>query len=358
MTEYSEKDLDIALTAIQDPNTRNSEEFKTWISKTENKELFIELMAQNEAIMREKYLEKSSIKLKRKIISLVAAAAAILISAIYLPDFFHHTQPQAVNKDIHFFTANTSMDEVTLEVGKSSPVVIKDSFMVVNASHPQNTAENKIEYQTITTPRGKDFHLTLSDGTKVWINTESCLKYPSMFTGKERRVKLKGEAYFKVAHNNKCPFIVCTEDIETKVLGTKFNVCSYSKEQRNITLVEGKVEVSNNVSKEAKLLLPGQNISYDIEGKPIISNVNTAAYTAWTEGMFYFEDKPLKEIMNTIGRWYNVDIYFENEDLYNITLNFWASRKTSINDAITLLNELGKVNIYIGKDNKIIVNKK
>ena len=134
---------------------------------------------------------------------------------------------------------------------------------------------------------------------------------------------LKGEAYFDVAHNDNCPFIVCTEGIDTKVLGTKFNVCSYSKEQRNITLVEGKVEVSNTLSKETTILKPGQNISFDNEEKPHIKEVNTAVYTAWTEGLFYFEDKPLKDIMSTLGRWYNVNIFFENENLYDIKFNFW-----------------------------------
>lgn len=358
MTDYSEKDLNFALDAIHDPEIRKSGEFKQWISKEENKNLYIELMAGKEAVMREKHSRKSALKKRARIISLISAAAAIAIFAIYLPDFFHQTPSQDINRDIHFFTTSTNINEVVLEMEEKAPEIIKDSFIDVKTSIQKVAPKEKISYQTIRTPRGKDFHIRLSDGTEVWLNTESSLKYPSIFTGKERRVILNGEAFFNVAHNDKCPFIVCTENIETKVLGTKFNVCSYGKEQRHVTLVEGKIEVNNNISKESVILSPGQNITYNPEDKFQINEVNTAVYTAWTEGMFYFEDKTLKEIMSTIGRWYNVDIYFENENLYNITFNFWASRNNSINDAIALLNDLGKVKIDINENNEVIVKKK
>lgn len=357
MTDYSEKDLEFALDAIQDSKIRNSKEFKEWIKKEENQKLFIELMAGKEAILRERHLKKSRFKKRARIISLISTAAAIAAFAIYLPDFFHHTPSLKTNQDIHFFIANANINEVVLEMEEKKPEIIKDSFIAIPPSTTENVTEDEIKYQTIKTPRGKDFHIKLSDGTEVWLNAETSLKFPNAFTGKERRVLLSGEAFFNVAHNDKCPFIVCTEGIETKVLGTKFNVCSYTKEQRHITLVEGKVEVNNNNSKESTVLSPGQNITYNSKDKSQINRVNTAVYTAWTEGMFYFEDKPLKEIMNTIGRWYNVDIYFENEELYNITFNFWASRNSNINDAIALLNDLGKVKIEITDDNKITVKK-
>lgn len=358
MTEYSEKDVNFALDAIQNSEVRESEKFRAWIAEEENKKLFIDLMAQKEAIMRERHLRNLRFKKRAKIISFAATVAAILTFAVFIPDFFRQTPPQNINKEIHFFTANTNINEVILEVEEKTPEVIKDSFMVINTPAKKSaTEEKKVEYQTITTPRGKDFHLTLSDGTKVWINTESSLKFPNIFTGNERRVILRGEAYFDVSPNKKCPFIVCTEGLETVVLGTKFNVYSYNKEQRNITLVEGKVKVNNTISNESTLLNPGQNISYDQTEKSTVESVNTAVYTAWTEGMFYFEDKPLKEIMSTLGRWYNVDIFFENEDLYNIKFNFWASRNTNIGEAISLLNDLGKVNISMD-NNRITINKK
>lgn len=358
MTECSEKDLSFALDAIQNPKIRESEEFKIWINKEENRTLFIELMAGKEAVMREKHLKKAVLKKRTGIISLISAAAAITIFAVFLPELFRQPSQYQTKENIQFFTANTSLDEVVLEVENKSTEIIKDSFIAMNCPDKKCKKNADIEYQTVRTPRGKDFHIILSDGTEVWLNTESSLRFPNHFTGKERRVILKGEAFFNVAHNKKYPFIVCTEGIDTKVLGTKFNVCSYNKEQRHVTLVEGKVEVNNNKSKESSILSPGQNITYDSEDKAQINEVNTAVYTAWTEGMFYFEDKPLKEIMNTIGRWYNVDIFFENEDLYNITLNFWASRNSSVSDAIALLNDLGKVKIQITENNEIIVKQK
>lgn len=358
MTDYSEKNLNFALDAIQNSEIRRSEEFRKWMAKEENKKLYIELMAQKEAIMREKHLKNTRLKKRTRIITIVATAAAIITFAIFIPDFFRQTPPQNTDKDILFFTANTNINEVILEVEKKTPEVIKDSFMVIGTPAKKDATKDKIEYQTITTPRGKDFHLTLSDGTKVWINTESSLKFPNTFTGKERRVQLRGEAYFEVAPDKECPFTVCTDGLETVVLGTKFNVCSYNKEQRNITLVEGKVKVNNTISNESTLLNPGQNIKYDKTEKSTVESVNTAVYTAWTEGMFYFEDKPLKEIMSTLGRWYNVDIFFENEKLYDIKFNFWASRNTNINEAISLLNDIGRVKISMDDNNRITVNKK
>lgn len=355
MTEYSEKDLNYALDAIQNPELRKTEEFKIWISNAENKTLFIELMAGKEALMREKYLRKSVVRKRIRIFSIVSAVAAATLFAIFLPDFFHSTPHQKMDEGIQFFTANTNVNEVILKVEDKTPEVIKDSFMIIDV--PQETvSKDEMSYQTITTPRGKDFHLTLSDGTKVWINTESSLRFPTVFSGDERRVMLKGEAYFEVAHSESCPFIVCSEGIETRVLGTKFNVCSYAKEQRNITLVEGRVEVNNTLSEESVILKPGENITYDKNEKSHVREVNTAVYTAWTEGLFYFEDEPLDEIMNTLGRWYNVNIYFDDESLYDIRFNFWASRSSGIKEAVNMLNSMGKVKIDFTGDKIMIRN--
>lgn len=116
MTEYSEKDVNFALDAIQNSEVRKSEKFRTWIAEEENKKLFIDLMAQKEAIMREKHLRNLRFKKRTKIISFIATAAAILTFAVFLPDFFRQTPPQNINKDIHFFTANTNINEVILEV--------------------------------------------------------------------------------------------------------------------------------------------------------------------------------------------------------------------------------------------------
>ena len=166
-----------------------------------------------------------------------------------------------------------------------------------------------------------------------------------VFRGKERRVELKGEACFEVAKDEEHPFIVRADGMDTRVLGTKFNVRSYKTEDRHVTLVQGKVQVTNMNSYKSVMLQPGQDLTYTETGEEKISNVNIATYTAWTEGMFYFDDAPLEEIMSFLGRWYNVNIDFEQQELYNIRLNFWANRNTHLEEALELLNKLQKVHI-------------
>ena len=123
------------------------------------------------------------------------------------------------------------------------------------------------------------------------------------------------------------------------VLGTKFNVRSYSVEDRHVTLVNGKVQVTNTVNNKSVTLRPGQDLTYTETGEEKVSEVNIATYTAWTEGMFYFEDVPLEEIMGALGRWYNVNIDFERCELYHIRLNFWANKNTHLDEALELLNK-------------------
>ena len=184
-----------------------------------------------------------------------------------------------------------------------------------------------------------------ADGTKVWLNAESRLRYPVAFNGKERRVELEGEACFEVAKDAEHPFIVCANGMNTMVLGTKFNVRSYSVEDRHVTLVNGKVQVTNTVNNKSVTLRPGQDLTYTETGEEKVSEVNIATYTAWTEGMFYFEDVPLEEIMGALGRWYNVNIDFERCELYHIRLNFWANKNTHLDEALELLNKLEKVQV-------------
>lgn len=245
---------------------------------------------------------------------------------------------------MRFFAATVSGEHVMLQMdGHHEQQLLEDSVMDIKewkTLTPDTTC-----CQTLTTPRGKSFLLVLSDGTKVWINAESSLRYPVAFNGKERRVELKGEACFEVAKDEECPFIVSADGMDTHVLGTKFNVRSYTTEDRHVTLVQGKVQVTNTNSLTSVVLQPGQDLTYTETGEEKISRVNIATYTAWTEGMFYFEDSSLEEIMSSLGRWYNVNVDFERVELYNIRLNFWANRNAHLDEAVELLNKLEKVRV-------------
>ena len=170
-------------------------------------------------------------------------------------------------------------------------------------------------YNTITVPRGGEYQLTLSDGTRVWLNAETELKYPVAFVGEGREVMLKGEAYFEVAKNVSRPFVVKTEQLDIKVLGTSFNMKSYPSETQQVTLVQGKVEV--RVGNYSRKLQPGEQLNYSSEG-PEIRNVDVKAYTAWKDRRFVFNDDLLEEVIHKLGRWYDVEFFLRDAEVRKI----------------------------------------
>lgn len=195
------------------------------------------------------------------------------------------------------------------------------------------------EVITLLTPRGGQYKLTLSDGSRVWLNAESSLSYPTVFSGKERVVELKGEAYFEVAHNNKQPFIVKTAVQKVKVLGTSFNINAYDNENRTITtLVTGRVQINDKSDRKLKLLSPLQqavNNGSDIS----IENVEADLYTSWKDGKFRFRSTPLPEVLRQIERWYDLQIDYTGVP-YTIKIHASMNRNSNLS---TLLHALEKI---------------
>lgn len=169
-----------------------------------------------------------------------------------------------------------------------------------------DTAPNRISI-----PKGRQYKLTLADGTKVWLNSASTLVYPSSFAGNERHVELSGEAYFEVAKNEAMPFTVTANGVKVKVLGTQFNVSAYSDDEFiKTTLAEGSVSLSNN--NNDVVLKPGQQgVAAENTERIAVRKVNLQQALAWKEGYFVFQDEDLKDVMKQISRWYNVDVEYE-----------------------------------------------
>ena len=165
-------------------------------------------------------------------------------------------------------------------------------------------------YNTIATPKGGEYQLTLPDGTQVWLNAETSLRYPTSFTGTERRVELTGEAYFEVTKNSQRPFVVQSGDAAIKVLGTHFNVMAYADEPfLKATLAEGSVAISKNGAE--KRLKPGQGGTIERGTDNImIAPADVEQDLAWKNGNFYFNKTELQTIMKQIARWYDLDIRF------------------------------------------------
>lgn len=199
------------------------------------------------------------------------------------------------------------------------------------------------EYNTMQTPKGRQFNLRLPDGTVVWLNAASTLRYPVAFSGKERRVEIKGEAYFEVAQNRQQPFIVSiNERAELEVLGTSFNVNAYDNEASIRTaLVEGSVRVDGNTNrpeKNAVVLKPGQMARIQGADKISVERFDTDKVLAWKNGAFNFNGASLEEIMRQLERWYDIEVEYE-KGVPDIRLGGELSRDVSLADLLKGLKE-------------------
>lgn len=172
---------------------------------------------------------------------------------------------------------------------------------------------------TLENPLGMKSSIILPDGSKVTLNAGSTLSYPSAFTGQERKVDIKGEGYFEVTHDTGHPFIVKTNDIRVKVLGTKFNVKAYDDEDNiEVTLTEGSVSVGTEYTKSFLKIQPGQQVRFDKSQKDLVKrDVNLNNYTAWKDGKFYFNGVTFGHIARQLERKFNVHIMTDSEKLKN-----------------------------------------
>lgn len=210
-------------------------------------------------------------------------------------------------------------------------------------------------YNTMTTPKGRHFIITLPDGSRVWMNSASSIRYPTVFSGRDRRVEVSGEVYFEVRKGT-IPFIVkAGQRTEVAVLGTQFNINSYSNEKSiNVTLVDGAVMVNTSGVSESAIasliLKPGQQAQVlnagpqrengDGAAIQLVNHANIEQVTAWKNGLFNFDNAKLDEVMRQLERWYDVEVVYENE-VPNIELMGKLSKGVTLNELTAVLNDLG-----------------
>ena len=203
--------------------------------------------------------------------------------------------------------------------GNSMVMKLNSGQLAYNSSKASATSSNEVLYNTITTPRGGQFQIVLPDGSKVWLNAASSLRFPTDFVGGERLVEITGEAYFEVAKfsspvtsgKGAMPFIVqLTDGSQVKVLGTHFNINAYADEASvNTTLLEGSVLVKKG--KSIRKLAPGQQARMNASGMNIINGVDLEQVVAWKNGLFNFHEESLQSAMRQISRWYDVEVVFD-----------------------------------------------
>lgn len=194
----------------------------------------------------------------------------------------------------------------------SSWIVIKCLFY----DGAQVIESKKTLYNKIIVPRGGEFFLTLSDGTEVWLNADSELEYPVNFVADERAVKLRGEAYFKVKKDTTKPFRVTSGEYRLQVYGTEFNMNTYHQEEIQVVLVQGAVGFRANLSTPELRLKPNQlGVANELTGKTEIKEVDVYPYIAWKNQDVVFMNERLESIMEKIERWYDVNVFFQNDSL-------------------------------------------
>lgn len=209
----------------------------------------------------------------------------------------------------------------------------------------------EIAYNTITTPRGGQYHLVLADGTNVWLNAASSLKYPVAFRGNNRKVELTGEGYFEVAKDRAHPFIVKTTQQEVKVLGTHFNINAYNDEPSvKTTLLEGSVKVTATMG--VKTIAPGQQAVLSNTGITAVE-ANTEEAVAWKNGDFDFNSEKIESIMKKLSRWYNIGVTYQG-NVQSKSFTGKISRFKNISQVLKMLSETNSVHFKI-KERRVIV---
>lgn len=296
----------------------------------------------------------------------VAAAIAIFISISVLfneKNTGNKTSTIAVNNTIKIGSdkATLTLEDgsvIMLEKGKkytAGNVKSNGEELIYNS---KSSTKPEMANNYLTIPRGGQFFVQLSDSTKVWLNSESQLKFPVAFVdGKTRQVELLyGEAYFEVSPSTKhkgSKFKVKTQMQNVEVIGTEFNIKAY-KDEFNIytTLVKGKVAISNATTK--KILIPNQQSNLNLKNNNInISTVDVYSETSWRKGLFVFKNMPLKEIVKVLSRWYDVDIEFADESLGNVKFNGALNKNQKLENILTTIKNTNFINAYEIKKNKI-----
>jgi transmembrane sensor len=220
--------------------------------------------------------------------------------------------------------------------------------------HVSDANSKKIQeapaYNTIETPRGGQYEINLSDGTKVWLNSASSLRYPTRFVSNERRVELTGEGYFEVAHNKISPFKVITGKQEIEVLGTHFNVNAYTDENAvKTTLLEGSVKITVRPTDQSKqqsdILKPGQQSSFNNKGL-VIENGDIENAVAWKNGYFNFNED-IESIMRKLSRWYDIEVVYQIEKDPDLLFGGKIDRSKSINSVLNIIEATGKFHFKI-----------
>lgn len=296
------------------------------------------------------------------IYKLISAAAVVLLlfGAAY---YWRHAQPEPQTEQ------QTVIAKTDITPGTTQAILSFDNGKQVQLG-ADNQLNNKaiaevikgedIAFKNLTTPRGGEFKVTLEDGTEVWLNADSKLRYPETFEGDERRVEVTGEAYFKVAKNTEKPFYVVSGGQEVRVYGTEFNVHAYADEAMIFTtLVEGSISLRPvNGNKSELMLTPGKQAVFNKDNaSATVRKVDTEVVTSWRSGVFVFEDQNLAQIMRTLSRWYDFEYEFADNKVASTVFMGSIPRYGSFAEVVEIFQKMGGIQLH-QRGRRVVISSK
>lgn len=385
---------DIIIKALnQEANLEEMKTLQEWLSQSKDNQIVYERFKQKEnlyALIKDhdkinslkawdninKMVDKKNGRSRLIIIS-VLKYAAILAIPLLIGGYFllqRNSSPESnisfnkleeqINKleESSLIMADGTIVSLTESLKEDSIVEIdgtqitKDKSEILYSNN-KAIAQQEIQFNTLITPKSKVFNVTLSDGTKVWLNASSAIKYPTQFSADIRKVYLTGEAYFEVTTDKSRPFIVFTNDMEIEVFGTSFNVMAYPNDNSvETTLVEGSVKVK--ASKYNLVLEPGKQAKFDKTLDNLQeTKVNTELYTSWKVGKYIFEYENLQNVMTKLSRWYDADITFLNTNAENLHFSGTLYKYNDIKQTLHIIELATNVKFEI-IENTVLVSRK
>lgn len=373
---YKDDDIEFANRLLTQREELNDEEVTAWLKEKDHVELLDEIAAIRQKLSGQSYgengeeeflyLEKSIYdrKSRRMTLRWSIAASIILLVGLFVGRTISgvrdiHEEQELAKSVMQPGTSKAILmmadgKEVVLEQGQNLNILLNERVRVATSSQGivyEERGKGMVteEYNKLTTPIGGEYSLVLSDGTKVFLNADSELKYPVEFSDGKRIVDLKGEAYFEVHKDSLRPFIVRINGAEVTVLGTSFNVNTYGDDgQIYTTLVNGSVRVSSMKNKQEEILKPGMQSVMNVQsGLLTVRKVDVEPYVAWREGRFVFRAMTLDLIMRQLQRWYDFEVFYQNSELKDYEFRGVIKRDMDLDKVLSVIKATTNVDFEV-----------
>lgn len=389
MSEIEEKDLEIVTRVLCGELEESDPRFQQWIHKSStNLLLFLELKGDAEcppckAFDKNRSYERIYERLSSRrrlrhrsgwwrFAAAASFAAVLLTGGVFLGRYLARPGSESAVDDLpHFVPGGKIAYLQTSDAEKMIPLTADFTKVIEDGSEVTNSHEGVVSYsareekpaavsapvemQKLSVPRGGEYAVTLSDGTRVHMNSESSLSFPSRFEGSERRVALTGEAFFEVS-KGEIPFVVEAGAMEVKVMGTTFNLNAYpGASSQSATLVEGSVKVRLETREQEFVLKPDDHLTLDLRSNDVtVQEVDTRLYTSWTRGELFFRGQRLEDILTALSRWYNFDVEYKDSTIRDMHFTGCVEKFRDIDFLLDMVCSVSNVK-YVRKEEKILL---